>query len=325
MVNLSEVSEFRLLGFSEVSNLHPLLFVVFFSLYILTLMANTVIGLIINGDNNLHAPMYFFLSQLSFLDICYLSVIVPKIIENLIVGTIGISKEGCATQMFFFLFFGVAECFLLAAMSFDRYVAICYPLHYTIIMNSRVYKSLVAGIYIFGAVVGLMHTITTFSLPFCGLAINHFFCEIQPLLELLCGNTSPNEIQVIMLAVPVIVSPFLMIIYSYIRIIVTILKTSSAESQQRAFSTCSSHLLVVTLFYGTASFMYLRPKSSYSASVDKLLSLSYTVVTPLLNPLIYSLRNEEMKGALRKRWRKIICVKMKWTISTVSGDFIGIF
>ncbi|KFP74318.1 Olfactory receptor 10C1, partial [Apaloderma vittatum] len=298
--NLSEVSEFRLLGFSQVSHLHRFLFVVLFSLYILTLMANTMIALTINGDNALHTPMYFFLIQLSCLDICYLSVIVPKILENLMVGTIGISKTGCAMQMFFFLFFGVAECFLLAAMSFDRCVAICYPLNYIIIMNRRVCKSLVAGTYICGTAVGLVHTIITFSLPFCGLAIDHFFCEIQPLLELLCGNTSSSEIQVIVVAIFAIVSPFLLIIYSYTRIISAVLKMSSAESQQKAFSTCSSHLLVVTLFYGTASSTYLRPKFSYSASVDKFLSLSYTVVTPLLNPIIYSLRNEEVKGALRK-------------------------
>ncbi|XP_068023629.1 olfactory receptor 10C1-like [Melanerpes formicivorus] len=304
-VNLSAVSEFHLLGFSEVSHLHPLLFVVFFSLYILTLMSNIVIVLTINGDNTLHTPMYFFLTQLSCLDICYLSVIVPKILENLVVGTVSISKAGCALQMFFFLFFGVAECFLLAAMSLDRCVAICYPLHYTVTMNSRVCKSLVAGAYICGSAVGLVHTSITFSLPFCGLAISHFFCEIQPLLELLCGNTSPSEIQVIVVAVFAIVGPFLVIIYSYTCIISTIIKMSSAESQQKAFSTCSSHLLVVTLFYGTASSMYLRPKSSYAVSGDKLLSLSYTVVTPLLNPIIYSLRNEEVKRALRKRWRKI--------------------
>ncbi|KFQ37726.1 Olfactory receptor 10C1, partial [Mesitornis unicolor] len=246
----------------------------------------------------LHTPMYFFLAQLSCLDICYLSVTVPKILENLMVGTTGISKTGCATQMFCFLFFGVAECFLLVAMAFDRYVAICYSLHYTIILNSRVCKSLVAGTYICGTAVGLVHTIITFSLPFCGLTINHFFCEIQPLLELLCGNTSSSEIQVIAVAVFAIVSPFLLIIYSYICIISTILKMSSAERQWKAFSTCSSHLLVVILFYGTGSSMYLHPKSSYSSSVDKLLSLSYTVVTPLLNPIIYSLRNKEIKGAL---------------------------
>ncbi|KFO97580.1 Olfactory receptor 10C1, partial [Calypte anna] len=299
-LNLTEVTEFRLLGFSEVSHLHSLLFFLLFSLYILTLMANTVIALLINTDASLHTPMYFFLTQLSYLDICYLSVIVPKVLENLVVGTTGISKAGCATQMFFFLFFGVAECFLLAAMSLDRYVAICYPLHYPLLMSSRLCKGLVLGTYSCGTLVGLIHTTITFRLPFCGLAINHFFCEIQPLLELLCGNTFPRELQVILVALFAIVSPFLLIIYSYACIISTILKLPSAEKQQKAFSTCSSHLLVVTLFYGTASSMYLRPKSSYSASMDKLLSLSYTVVTPLLNPLIYSLRNEEVKGALKK-------------------------
>ncbi|CAM9858446.1 unnamed protein product [Bubo scandiacus] len=308
--NHTVVTEFILLGFTDNLKLQVLLFMVFLLIYLLTLVGNLGMIVLIRIDPKLHTPMYFFISSLSFLDlscldICYLSVIVPKMLENLMVGTIGISRTGCAVQMFFFLFFGVAECFLLAAMSFDRYVAICYPLHYTIIMNSRVCKGLVAGTYICGTAVGLVHTIITFSLPFCGLAINHFFCEIQPLLELLCGNTSPSEIQVIVVAVFAIVGPFLLIIYSYIHIISTILKISSTESQQKAFSTCSSHLLVVTLFYGTASSMYLRPKSSYSASVDKLLSLSYSVVTPLLNPIIYCLRNKEVKGALRKRWRNL--------------------
>ncbi|NWV70250.1 O10C1 protein, partial [Malurus elegans] len=303
--NLSEVSEFKLLGFAEISHLQPLLFVVLLSLYILTLMANTVIAFLITADNTLHTPMYFFLTQLSCLDICYLSVIIPTILENLMVGTVGISKARCAMQMFFFLFFGVAECFLLAAMALDRFIAICYPLHYTIIMSSSLCKSLVAASYICGTAVGLVHTFTTFSSPLCGSAINHFFCEIQPLLELLCGDTAPRETQVIVVAVFAIVSPFLLVIYSYFHIISTILRMPSAESQQKAFSTCSSHLLVVTLFYGAAGSMYLRPKYSYCASVDKFLSLSYSVVTPLLNPIIYSLRNKEVKEALRKKWRKI--------------------
>ncbi|NXX37583.1 O10C1 protein, partial [Nicator chloris] len=213
-----------------------------------------------------------------------------------------ISKTRCAMQMFFFLFFGVAECFLLAAMALDRCFAICYPLHYTILMSSRVCRGLVAGSYICGSAVGLVHTLITFSSPLCGSAIDHFFCEIQPLLDLLCGNTFPREIQVIVVAVFAILSPFLLITYSYIRIISTILHMASAESQQKAFSTCSSHLLVVILFYGTAGSMYLRPKYSYCASVDKFLSLSYSVVTPLLNPIIYSLRNKEVKGALKKKW-----------------------
>ncbi|NXY61848.1 O10C1 protein, partial [Callaeas wilsoni] len=305
--NLSGVSEFRLLGFSEISDSHPLLFVVVLSLYILALMANTVVAFIISSDNSLHTPAYFFLTQLSCLDICYLSVIIPTILENLMVGTVSISKTRCAVQLFFFLFFGVAECFLLAAMSLDRCFAVCYPLHYTILMSSRVCKSLVAGAYICGTAVGLTaaHTLITFSSPLCGSAIKHFFCEIQPLLELLCGSTFSGEIQVIVVAVFAILSPFFLIIYSYIRVISTVLQMASAESQQKAFSTCSSHLLVVTLFYGTAGSMYLRPKYSYCASVDKFLSLSYSVVTPLLNPIIYSLRNKEVKGALRIKWRKI--------------------
>ncbi|XP_059725020.1 olfactory receptor 10C1-like [Haemorhous mexicanus] len=303
--NLSGLSEFRLLGFSGLSHLHPLLFVLLLSLYVLTLVANTVIAVTINTDNTLHTPMYFFLTQLSCLDICFLSTTIPAILENLMVGTVSISKTRCAMQMFSLLFFGVAECFLLAAMSLDRYSAVCHPLHYTVIMSSRVCSSLVAGSYICGAAVGLSHTLITFSSPLCGSAINHFFCEIQPLLDLLCGNTFPRELQVILVAVFAILSPFLLVLCSYIHIISTILHMASAESQQKAFSTCSSHLLVVTLFYGSAGSVYLRPKSTYCAAVDKFLSLSYSVLTPLLNPIIYSLRNKEVKGALKKKWRKI--------------------
>ncbi|XP_019149377.2 uncharacterized protein LOC104697833 [Corvus cornix cornix] len=306
--NHTVVTEFVFLGLTDKLKLQVLLFTVFLLIYLLTLVGNLGMTVLIQLDSKLHTPMYFFSSSLFFLDICYLSVIIPTILENLMVGTVSISKTRCAMQMFFFLFFGVAECFLLAAMSLDRYFAICYPLHYTIIMNSRVCRSLVAGTYICGTAVGLVHTLITFSSPLCGSAINHFFCEIQPFLDLLCGNTFPSEIQVIVVAVFAILSPFLLIIYSYIRIISTILQMASAESQQKAFSTCSSHLLVVTLFYGTAGSMYLRPKYSYCASVDKFLSLSYSVVTPLLNPVIYSLRNKEVKGALRKKWRKISSV-----------------
>ncbi|NWT81861.1 O10C1 protein, partial [Lanius ludovicianus] len=305
--NHTVVTEFVFLGFTNNLKLQLLLFTVFLLICLLALVGNLgmavliqLIAFIINSDNTLHTPMYFFLTQLSCLDICYLSVIIPTILENLMVGTVSISKTRCAMQMFFFLFFGVAECFLLAAMSLDRYFAICHPLHYTITMNSRVCRSLVAGTYICGTAVGLVHSLITFSSPLCGSAIDHFFCEIQPFLDLLCGNTFPSEIQVIVVAVFAILSPFLLIIYSYIRIISTVLQMASAESQQKAFSTCSSHLLVVTLFYGTAGSMYLRPKYSYCASVDKFLSLSYSVVTPLLNPVIYSLRNKEVKGALRK-------------------------
>ncbi|XP_062364457.1 olfactory receptor 10C1-like, partial [Cinclus cinclus] len=181
-------------------------------------------------------------------------------------------------QMFSFLFFGVAECFLLAAMSLDGYFAVCCPLHYTMIMSSRVCRSLVVGAYICGTAVGLVHTLITFSSPLCGCAIDHFFCEIQPLLDVLCGNTLPSEIQVIVVAVFAILSPFSLVIYSCIPIVSRVLHMASAESQEKAFSTCSSQLLVVTVFYGTAGSMYLRPKYSYCASVDKFLSLAYSLM-----------------------------------------------
>ncbi|XP_006268381.1 olfactory receptor 10C1-like [Alligator mississippiensis] len=304
--NRTAVTGFILLGFSEIHELQPLLFTMLLFLYILTLMANTLIVVVINGDHTFDTPMYFFLTHLSCLDVCYLSVIIPIMLENLLVQKMGISMVGCAIQMFLFLLFGVAECFLLAAMAFDRYVAICYPLHYGVIMSRIVCKKLVVASYVCGTAVGLVHTIIAFSLPFCALVITHFFCEIQPLLELLCGDTSLSEIQVIAVAVFAIMVPFLMIIFSYICILSTILKMPSVEGRHKTFSTCSSHLLVVILFYGTASSTYLRPKSSYSPPIDKLLSLAYSILTPLLNPIIYSLRNKEVKEALMKQWRKFI-------------------
>ncbi|XP_030398887.1 olfactory receptor 10C1-like [Gopherus evgoodei] len=276
------------------------------SLYILTLTVNTLIIMIINANRILQTPMYFFLTHLSFLEVCYMSVIIPKMLENMLVEKMGVSFVGCAVQMFFFLFFGVAECFLLDAMAFDRYVAICNPLCYMVIMSSSVCGKLVVGSYVCGTVVGLVHTIITFSSPFCGLLINHFFCNIQPLLELLCGDTFLNEVQVIVVAVFAIMVAFLLVILSYVCILSTIFKMLSAEGRLKAFSTCSSHLVVVTLSYGSASFMYLRPKSTDSPPVDKLFSLFYTIVTPFLNPMIYSLRNEEVKGAIRKLWRKLL-------------------
>ncbi|XP_062364464.1 olfactory receptor 10C1-like [Cinclus cinclus] len=195
-------------------------------------------------------------------------------------------------QMFSFLYFGVAECFLLAAMSLDGYFAVCSPLHYTIIMSSRVCRSLVVGAYICGTAEGLVHTLITFSSPLCGCAIDHFFCEIQPLLDLLCGNTLPSEIQVIVVAVFAILSPFSLVIYSCIPIVSAILHVASAESQEKAFSTCSSQLLVVTVFYGTAGSMYLRPKYSYYASVDKFLSLAYSLAS---NGLWYLMDDESVE------------------------------
>ncbi|XP_073165438.1 olfactory receptor 10C1-like [Lepidochelys kempii] len=302
----TSMTEFVILGFSDHPDMNPVLFLVFLCIYIITVLGNIIIIIIISVDPVLQIPMYFFLRTLSFLEICYTSVTLPKILANLVSESKTMPFASCAIQMYFFLFFGVTECFLLASMAYDRYSAICNPLHYTAIMNKRVCIQLTGGSYICGILAAMGHTTFVFTLPFCGSnVINHFFCEIQPVLKLVCGDTSWIEILIILGAAFVLMMPFMLILVSYICIISTILKIRSTEGRRRAFSTCSSHLIVVTMFYGTALIMYVRPKSSFSPDVNKLLSLFYSVVTPILNPIIYSLRNKEMKGALRKTGMKI--------------------
>ncbi|XP_066485482.1 olfactory receptor 10C1-like [Tiliqua scincoides] len=306
--NFTTPSRFILVGFPEAHKFHFLIFAVLLFLYIFTLMINFLIILTVKSEPRLNTPMYFFLMHLACLEACYMSVTIPKLLENLILKPTVISFLGCAMQMFFFLFFGVAECFLLAAMALDRYVAICHPLRYMIIMSRRVCWTMVIGSYTCGTVVGLVHTSVTFRLPFCGVVINHFFCEVQPLLELVCGDTFLNEVQVIGVAILAIMVPFLLIILSYSGILFAIVGMSSIESRYKAFSTCSSHLIVVTLFYGTACSMYLKPKSIYFPPVDKLLSFSYTIATPLLNPIIYSLKNKAIQEALRRFCQRMTLV-----------------
>ncbi|XP_010293529.1 PREDICTED: olfactory receptor 10C1-like [Phaethon lepturus] len=297
---------FVILGFSHRPGMKVIFFILFLCVYITTVLGNLIILLVINMDPVLHIPMYFFLRNLSFLEICYTSVTLHRVLVNLLSSDTSISFAGCAAQMYFFLFFGATECCLLAAMAYDRYRAICNPLHYMDIMNKKVCMQLTASSWIRGNLVALGHTTFTFSLPFCGSnVINHFFCEIQPVLMLVCGDTYWNELQIILAAAFVILMPFLLILVSYSLIISSILKIRSAKGRYKAFSTCFSHLMVVTLFYGTAVFIYIRPKSSYSLDVDKVLSLFYSVVTPILNPVIYSLRNREVKGALFKMRMKI--------------------
>ncbi|XP_065270019.1 olfactory receptor 10A7-like [Emys orbicularis] len=246
--------------------------------------------------------MYFFIGNLSFLEICYSSVTLPKMMAISLTGNSTISFTGCAAQMYFFLLLGSAECYLLAAMAYDRYVAICHPLRYVAIMERRPCVWLVAGSWLSGIPVSFIQTTLVFTSPFCGPnKINHFFCDVAPVLQLVCADTSRNEMSNITVTVVFLAIPFTLILISYTRIIATVLKMSSPGSRHRAFSTCSSHLVVVTLFYGSGMVMYLRTRSSHTTENDKLLSLFYTVVTPMLNPVIYSLRNEEVKGALRRR------------------------
>uniref|UniRef100_A0A8D0XYI4 Olfactory receptor n=1 Tax=Sus scrofa TaxID=9823 RepID=A0A8D0XYI4_PIG len=299
--NLTKLMEFVLLGFTDVPHLQWFLFGLFLVIYIIILISNGIIFLITKLDPALQTPMYYFISNFSFLEICYASVTLPRMLINLWTQKRTISFVACATQMCCFLVLAATECFLLAVMAYDRYVAICNPLHYPLIMKHKMCIQLVAGSWISGIPVQIGQTFQIFSLPFCGSnLINHFFCDIPPILKLACGDTFVNEMMVFTVAVLFVTVPFLLILVSYGKLISTILKLSSATSRTRAFSTCSSHLTVVVLFFGSGMITYLRPRTSHSAGTDKVLSLFYTIVTPMINPMIYSLRNKDVVRALRK-------------------------
>ncbi|XP_046499049.1 olfactory receptor 10AG1-like [Equus quagga] len=299
--NLTMLVEFILFGFSDVPDLQGFLFGVFLIMYVIILMGNGLIIIITNVDPSLHTPMYFFLRNFSSLEICYVSVTVPRLLIDLCRQKRNISFLTCAVQMYFFLVLGATECFILMAMAYDRYVAICNPLLYPLIMNNRLCSQLAAGCWISGIPVHIGFTYQLFSLPFCGSnLLNHFFCDIPPVLELACGDTFMTQILTYMVAVLVVNIPFMLILGSYVNIISTILKLPSATGRAKAFSTCSSHLMVVALFFGSGIITYMRPKSSHLKGMDKFLSLFYTIVTPMLNPIIYCLRNKDVMVALRK-------------------------
>uniref|UniRef100_A0A8C6H464 Olfactory receptor n=1 Tax=Mus spicilegus TaxID=10103 RepID=A0A8C6H464_MUSSI len=299
--NVSTVIQFVLIGFSDLPNLQGFLFAVFSVVYIIILIGNFLIIIIISMDQALQKPMYFFLANFSSLEICYVSVTVPRILFNIGTQNRSISLMSCATQMSFFLVFGTTESLLLAVMSYDRYVAICHPLLYPLIMNPTKCTQLAALSWLGGMPVQIGQTCQIFSMNFCNsYKINHFFCDIPPILKLACGDTSVHELSVYVVVMVVAAFPFILVLASYSKIIATILKLPTAKGRAKSFSTCSSHLMVVLLFYGSATVTYLRPKSMHSPGTDKLLSLFYTVVTPMFNPLIYSLRNKEVISALRK-------------------------
>uniref|UniRef100_A0A8C7CHG2 Olfactory receptor n=1 Tax=Neovison vison TaxID=452646 RepID=A0A8C7CHG2_NEOVI len=293
--NASTITEFVLLGFSDLPNLQGLLFGVFSIIYVIVLIGNSLIIIITRLDAALETPMYFFLANFSSLEICYVSVTLPRILVNLWTQDRSISMLGCATQLCFFLLLGATECFLLAVMAYDRYVAICNPLHYPLVMNHELCLKLAVGSWIGGIPVQIGQTCQIFSLHFCNSNhINHFFCDIPPILKLACGDTWMHEAAVYVVAMLFVTVPFMLILASYSKIISTILSLPTAGGRAKAFSTCSSHLLVVLLFFGSASITYLRPKSNHTAGIDKLLSLFYTIVTPMFNPMIYSLRNKDV-------------------------------
>ncbi|XP_068800523.1 olfactory receptor 5AS1-like [Struthio camelus] len=299
--NCTAVTKFILLGFISRPELELPLFVLFLLIYVTTLVGNIGIIVLVRFNACLHTPMYYFLSNLSFLDLSYSSTICPKMLVNLLAQRKTISLTGCATQMFLFAAFADAECLLLAVMAYDRYMAICHPLLYAVVMSRRACASMVAGAYLSGGLTSLVHTCLTFTLSFCGPnTIDHFFCDIPPLLKLSCSNIYVNEVLLFALCGFMQTSTFLIIVASYICILCTILRMHAVDGRHKAFSTCTSHLTVIVLFYGSLLFTYLRPHSSYSLDTDKVIAVFYTVVFPMLNPLIYSLRNKEVREALRR-------------------------
>ncbi|NP_001376128.1 olfactory receptor family 9 subfamily M member 1 [Canis lupus familiaris] len=293
-------SEFFLLGFSDHPELWRVLFVMFLFIYSVTLMGNLGMILLITTSSHLHTPMYFFLCILSFVDVCYSSVIAPKLLVDLISKEKTISYKGCAAQLYFFCSLVDTESFLLAAMAYDRYIAICNPLLYMVIMSKRVCSQFAIGAFLGGTMSSIIHTTNTFHLSFCSKEINHFFCDISPLFSLSCTDTYMHDIILVVFAGLVEAICLLAVLLSYVCIIAAILKTGSAEGRKKGFSTCASHLTVVTIYHGTLIFIYLRPSTGHSLDIDKVTSVFYTLIIPMLNPLIYSLRNKDVKNAFRK-------------------------
>ncbi|XP_073206677.1 olfactory receptor 8U9-like isoform X2 [Lepidochelys kempii] len=305
--NHSEATEFILSGLTDRPELQIPLFAVFLLIYGFTLVGNGGMILLITIDPRLHTPMYFFLRNLSFCDLCFSSIISPKMLLNFLSKRKSISFTACAVQIYLSIIFGDVECLLLAVMAYDRYVAICNPLLYMVTMSRHFCKQLVAGAYTVGVVDSMLNTYFTFRLSFCSSnIINNFFCDVPPLLALSCSDTRINEIVMFVLISCIQVISFVTVLLSYVYITSTILQICSAEGRHKAFSTCTFHLTAVVLFYGTLLFMYLRPTSSYSMDTDKVASVFYMLVIPMLNPLIYSLRNTEVKDALRRAMNKLL-------------------
>ncbi|XP_018893502.3 olfactory receptor 10T2-like [Gorilla gorilla gorilla] len=299
--NQSLITEFILIGFSNLGDLQILFFFIFLLVYMTTLMANTTIMTVIHLDRALHTPMYFFLFVLSCSETCYTLVIVPKMLTNLLSTIPTISFSGCVVQLYLFVGLACTNCFLIAVMGYDRYVAICNPLNYTLIVSRATCMQLVLASSFCGFLTSVIVNILVFSVPFCASnRINHFFCDIFPVIKLGCTDTNLKEMVIFFLSILVLLVPLVLIFISYIFIVSTILKISSVEGQCKAFATCASHLTVVVVRYGCASFIYLRPTSLYSSDKDQLVAVTYTVITPLLNPLVNTLRNKEVKMALRK-------------------------
>lgn len=292
--------KFILIGLSSDPDLQVVYFLSILVVYLITLSGNLLLIFAVQINPKLHTPMYFFLSNLSIIDLCFSSSIVPILLINTLSKDTSISLHGCAAQMFFSLVLGATECLLLAVMAYDRFAAICKPLRYNTIMNKNMCSGLALSAWSGGVVNATIQVILTFQLPFCrSHHVNHFFCEVPPFLRLSCKDTRLNELAMYVAAGIISLCAFLLTLISYVRIITTILKISSSQGRRKAFSTCTSHLTVVTLFYGTIMFIYLQPRSSFSET-DKAVSIVYTAITPMLNPIIYSIRNKDVKSSIVK-------------------------
>ncbi|XP_036041715.1 olfactory receptor 8K3-like [Onychomys torridus] len=304
--NLTVMTEFILMGITDSSELQAPLFGLFLVIYMTTMVGNLGIIILTTVDYHLQTPMYFFLRHLSITDLGYSTAVGPKMLENFVVDQNTISFKLCATQLACFLVFIGSELFILSAMSYDRYVAICKPLLYTVLMSQRVCWILMAMPYLYCTFVSLLITVNIFTSSFCGYnVINHFYCDCIPLLSLLCSHAEEIAFIVMIFAAFDLIISLLGILVSYMLILTAVLRMNSAEGRRKAFSTCGSHLTVVTVFYGTLIFMYVKPQSSHSTDIDKVSSIFYTLIIPMLNPLIYSLRNKDVNSALLRTWRNI--------------------
>ncbi|XP_026342892.3 putative olfactory receptor 5AK3 [Ursus arctos] len=298
--NSTELTEFFLLGFGAQHRFRYILFIVFLVIYVTSMVGNIGMILLIKTDSRLRTPMYFFLQHLAFVDICYTSAITPKMLQNFILENKSISFEGCVMQLLVYATFATSDWYLLAAMALDRYVAICKPLQYPMIMSQRVCIQLVTGSYVMGSINASVHTGFTFSLSFCkSNIINHFFCDVPPILALSCSDTDINIMLLVVFVGFNMMFTVLVVIFSYMYIIAAIVKISSTAGRKKALSTCASHLTAVTVFYGTVSYMYLHHGTKESQQQEKVASVFYGIVIPMLNPLIYSLRNQDVKEALK--------------------------
>ncbi|CAK7308847.1 Olfactory receptor 5L1 [Vulpes lagopus] len=305
--NCTSVTEFILLGLADAPELRVFLFLLFLLIYGVTVLGNLGMIAVIQVSSQLHTPMYFFLSHLSFVDFCYSTIIVPKMLPNILKRDKAISFLGCMVQFYLFCTYAITEVFLLAVMAYDRFVAICNPLLYMVTMSRNLCMELVSCCYLCGAACSLIHLCLALQIPsYRSNVINHFFCDLPPLLSLACSDVTMNELLLYIVATFNELTTILIILTSYLLILITILRMHSAEGRRKAFSTCASHLTAILVFHGTILFIYCRPSSGNTMDADKVATVFYTIVIPMLNPLIYSLRNKDVKEALRKVFSKIL-------------------